>query len=225
MSISLDNTAALVVLSGGQDSVTCLHWALNRYDRVHALILDYGQRHAVEVQCAEAICVRHDVPYEVADVPLALLTPHSALTQSSGPLANAFLPARNLIFLTLAAAHAVALGARDVVTGVCQADHTDYPDCRASTIAALTRTINLGLGVDDSQGLIILAPLMDMGKAGIFAMAQSLGVLDEIIEDTHTCYAGDRSLRHAWGYGCGECSACSQRRSGYLDFTLARREA
>lgn len=216
----------LVVVSGGQDSLTCLHWARARSCDVHAVSFDYGQRHAVELECATRACKALDVPHEVIKLPINQLAPLTALTNLSitpgathdaRGLPNTFVPGRNLMMLTAAASYAGARGFLTLVTGVCQTDHVGYPDCRQETISVLADAIALGLG-HPRGAFRIDTPLMHLTKAETFELADELGALDDIIEHSHTCYQGDRSKRHAWGYGCAACSACQLRAQGWADF-------
>lgn len=216
---------ALVVLSGGQDSVTCLAWALSMFEEVEAITFLYGQRHATELVCAKAVCREMGVPQKIVDVSFFGEMSQSALTKegsvsASHPMNDAlpasFVPNRNAVFLTLSHAWAQTIGAEHVVTGVCQTDYSGYPDCRVEFIVALNNALNVGAARDVS----FHAPLMHMTKAETFAIANDLGVLETVVEMSHTCYEGDRSVRHAWGYGCGECPACELRRKGWEEFQM-----
>jgi len=218
---------AVVILSGGQDSVTTLLKAHHDADVevVAGLHFEYGQRHAVEAKFADKACGYVDVPFRFSTVSCYNNAPRmSALIDLDTPIGDAhhlnpdlpasFLPGRNLLFLTIGAAYAMALGATEVWTGVCQTDYSGYPDCRESTMRMLEATIRVGMGF---PGFNIVTPLMYLTKAETFELAASLGELDYILEDTHTCYEGDRNVRHPWGYGCGRCSACAIRRKGWLE--------
>jgi 7-cyano-7-deazaguanine synthase len=210
---------ALVVLSGGQDSTTCLFWALKRFKGVAAITFSYGQRHIAEVKAAEAIAKAANVDWELIDFPLAGSLGHNSLTSGdiemdkekpADSLPNTFVPGRNLFFLSIAAVYARERGIRNIVTGVGQTDFSGYPDCRDSFIRSLNVTLNLAM---DEQ-FIIHTPLMWLDKEETWAMADSLGVLDIVREKTVTCYNG------VPGEGCGECPACKLRRRGlqnYLD--------
>ena len=221
--------SALVLFSGGQDSTTCLAWALDRYDHVETIGFDYGQRHAVELQQRQAVRaafrtlnLAHNKlgPDTVLDLPALSAISESSLTrdteiafEASG-LPTTFVPGRNLLFLTYAAALAYRRGISTLVGGMCETDFSGYPDCRHATIQSLATSLSLGL---DRQ-VLIETPLMFVDKAGTWAMADSLGgaaLVDLIIEHTHTCYLGDRSQRHDWGYGCGTCPACDLRAKGW----------
>lgn len=230
----MDNTAALVVFSGGQDSTTCLAWALDRYTRVATVGFDYGQRHRIELECRQRI-LKHfpeAMPQwagklsgdTVLDISLFAAIGGTALTDAAeirmgeSGLPNTFVPGRNLIFLTAAAACAYRQNIRHLITGVCETDFSGYPDCRDDTIKALQVAINLGM----DRRFVIHTPLMWIDKAATWRLAESLGgkaLLDCILEYTHTCYHGDRRTRHAWGYGCGTCPACLLRAQGWTTFT------
>lgn len=216
-------TTAVVVMSGGQDSMTCLHWARKFFTKVLAVSFDYGQRHKVELECAQRACEALGVPWECITLPLAQLAPDSALINpdaeinTSGGingLPSTFVPGRNLVMLTAAASYAYARGIFYLVTGVCQTDFSGYPDCREATIKALTEAIREGF--DDRFD--ILTPLMHLNKAQTWALADELGALDQIVKDSHTCYKGERGELHPWGYGCGTCPACELRSAGWYAF-------
>lgn len=227
---SSDPSSALVLFSGGQDSTTCLAWALSRYGRVETVGFQYGQRHAVEMDVREPI--RHRMMASFPDwrsrlgpdriLPLDVLgsVGTSALTadlpfeRRPDGLPSTFVPGRNLLFLTFAAVIAHQRGLKRIVAGMCETDFSGYPDCRDDTVKALQVAINLGM---DAR-LVIETPLMWIDKAGTWQLAQDLGgraLVDLIIEDTHTCYAGNRTARHPWGFGCGECDACRLRKNGW----------
>lgn len=225
--------SALVLLSGGQDSATCLAWALDRYDAVETIGFDYGQRHRVELDCREAFLeeLREQFPAWgtklgddfMLDLGLLGRISDTALTadkqiefESSG-LPNTFVPGRNLMFFTLAAAIAYRRGHKVLVGGMCETDFSGYPDCRDDTLKALQVALNLGL----NARLVIETPLMWIDKARTWGLARRLGgeTLVRLVRDlTHTCYVGDHQTRHDWGFGCGECPACELRRTGYEAF-------
>ncbi len=227
------HTTALVLFSGGQDSTTCLAHALTHYERVETLGFDYGQRHSVEMQARTVVLAQlrerfpHWAPRLGDDHVLTLdvfrqiggssLTEDVAFAMQADGLPNTFVPGRNLLFLTLAGALAYRRGLQVLVTGVCETDFSGYPDCRDDTIKAMQLALNLGL----AQRLRIETPLMWIDKAATWRLAKSLGgpaLVNLIIEDTHTCYQGERGQRHDWGYGCGQCDACSLRARGWVGY-------
>lgn len=224
---------ALVLFSGGQDSTTCLAWALERYERVETIGFDYGQRHAVELPCrlkvlAELRRDRPDWAARLADDHLldlrllgqisdTALTQDRAIEIGASGLPSTFVPARNLLFLGFAAAVAYRRGITVLVGGMCETDYSGYPDCRDQTIKAMQ--VALGLGLD--APLVIETPLMWLDKADTWRLAERLGgaaLVDLIVEHTHTCYLGERGLRHGWGHGCGQCPACRLRAQGWQRF-------
>ncbi|MBO9677097.1 MAG: 7-cyano-7-deazaguanine synthase QueC [Acidovorax sp.] len=224
------HTTALVLFSGGQDSTTCLAHALARYERVETLGFDYGQRHSVELQARTTVLARlaerfpawaprlgqdHMLTLDVLrQIGGSSLTETIAFAMQADGLPNTFVPGRNLVFLTLAGALAYRRGLQVIVTGVCETDFSGYPDCRDDTMKAMQLALNLGL----AQRLRIETPLMWIDKAATWRMAEALGgpaLVDLIVEDTHTCYEGERGQRHEWGYGCGTCPACALRARGW----------
>jgi 7-cyano-7-deazaguanine synthase len=230
---SLDPRTALVVFSGGQDSTACLAWALSRYSRVETIGFDYGQRHKVELDCR--LRVRDEIATQfpvwgarlgddhlldlglLGQISDTALTESRAIEMQANGLPNTFVPGRNLLFLNFAAALAYRRGATVLIGGMCETDYSGYPDCRDNTLKALQVAISLGLG----SPMTIETPLMWLTKAQTWAMSETLGgtaLNDLIIEHTHTCYLGDRTQRHAWGYGCGHCPACQLRAEGYMAF-------
>lgn len=205
--------SALVVLSGGQDSTTCLFWALREFAKVSALAFTYGQKHAQEVDIARAICQEAGVAFEVMDVPLLGQLGRNSLTDLSLTMdqekptdtpPNTFVPGRNLFFLSIAAVYARERGIRHLVTGVGQTDFSGYPDCRDNFIKSLNVTLNLAM----EEQFVIHTPLMWLDKAQTWALADQLGVFDSIRTRTLTCYNGIP------GDGCGHCPACQLRRAG-----------
>ena len=213
---------ALVLLSGGQDSTTCLAWALERYSYVETLGFFYGQRHAVELTCRlrvrERLACEQLGPDHVLDISAGLsalgataMTGEIEIAMTAEGLPNTFVPGRNLLFLTYAGALAYRRGLRRIVAGVCETDYSGYPDCRDDTIKAMQVALNLGM----QKRFVLETPLMWIDKAQTWAMAETLGIVDLVIEETHTCYLGDRSHRNAWGYGCGSCPACVLRSEGF----------
>jgi 7-cyano-7-deazaguanine synthase len=229
---------ALVLLSGGQDSATSLAWALDRYGVVETVGFDYGQRHRVELDCRATIRDRfsqlksiwadrlgEDRVIELTalgEISDTALTRSVSIEMSERGLPNTFIPGRNLIFLTFAAALAYRRGLRHVVMGVCETDYSGYPDCRDDTIKAMQVALNLGM----DHRFVVQTPLMWIDKAATWSLASQIGgnpLVEIILEDTHTCYLGDRTRRHTWGYGCGECPACGLRSEGYERFISARK--
>ena len=251
------HTSALVLFSGGQDSTTCLALALSKYERVETIAFDYRQRHHVELECRLNVLreIRTQFPEwalklgqdhlldlgvlgEVSDTSL---TRDTAFKMEQSGLPNTFVPGRNLLFLTLAAAVAYRRDLQVIVTGVCETDFSGYPDCRDDTMKAMQLALSLGM----DKRFLIETPLMWIDKAATWQMAKDLGdragslqakavdsprskadesteggqaLVNLIIEHTHTCYLGDRTRRHAWGYGCGSCPACELRERGYARF-------
>ena len=224
------HSTALVLFSGGQDSTTCLAHALARYERVETLGFDYGQRHSVELQARTAVLARlrerfpawaprlgedHVLTLDVLrQIGGSSLTEEMAFAMQADGLPNTFVPGRNLVFLTLAGALAYRRGLQVIVAGVCETDFSGYPDCRDDTMKAMQLALNLGL----AQRLRIETPLMWIDKAATWRMAEALGgaaLVDLIVEETHTCYEGERGARHDWGYGCGTCPACVLRARGW----------
>lgn len=222
---------ALVLFSGGQDSTTCLAWALARYDRVETVAFDYGQRHRVELDARVKVlaALREAYPDWAAKLGEDHLLPLDVIGKVGGTamtdardieiqangLPNTFVPGRNLMFLTVAAALGYRRGLDVLVTGVCETDYSGYPDCRDDTIKAQQVALALGLGAR----VTIDTPLMWIDKAQTWALAEDLGgssLVDIVIEHSHTCYLGDRGKRHDWGYGCGDCPACALRKNGWL---------
>jgi len=224
---------ALVLFSGGQDSATCLAWALNRFPRVETLGFDYGQRHAIELSCRERLLdgvkalnadwaarlgASHTLKIPtLAEISDTALTRDVAIAMGADGLPNTFVPGRNLVFLTFAAALAYRRGITDIVGGMCETDYSGYPDCRDETIRALNTALNLGM----EKPFELHTPLMWLDKAATWKLAHDLGgtgLVDLIREDSHTCYLGERGARHDWGYGCGECPACSLRARGWREY-------
>ena len=230
------HTSALVLFSGGQDSTTCLAWALSRYERVETVAFDYGQRHRIELDARLNVvrAIREGFPQWAAKlgedhlldasvlgaVSDTALTRETAIAMQANGLPNTFVPGRNLLFMTLAAALAYRRGVQVLVTGVCETDYSGYPDCRDDTMKAMQVALSLGM---DTR-FLIETPLMWIDKAATWTLARTLGgapLVDLIVEHSHTCYLGERSPRHAWGYGCGQCPACQLRAQGFARFTGA----
>lgn len=225
--------SALVLFSGGQDSATCLAWALSRYDRVETLGFDYGQRHLIELECRAALregmakqsprwSERLGEDHTIDLASLGALS-DTALTRSveiemaDSGLPNTFVPGRNIIFLTFAAALAYRRGLKHIVGGMCETDFSGYPDCRNDTIKALQVALNLGM---DSR-FVLETPLMWIDKSQTWELAETLGGKDLvklIVTESHTCYLGERGKLHEWGHGCGTCPACDLRAKGYMKY-------
>ncbi|TAK84795.1 MAG: 7-cyano-7-deazaguanine synthase QueC [Betaproteobacteria bacterium] len=224
------DAGALVLFSGGQDSTTCLAWALERFGRVETIGFNYGQRHIVELECRKEVLsrLRQRFPRwssklgndQVVDLGLLKDISDTALTRDveismgTNGLPTTFVPGRNLLFLTVSAAVAYRRGIKTLVGGMCETDFSGYPDCRDDTMKALQVVLNLGM----EKRFVIETPLMWIDKAETWRLAERLGgeiLIDLIKEHTHTCYKGDRSQRHDWGRGCGTCPACELRANGY----------
>jgi 7-cyano-7-deazaguanine synthase len=237
MNGQLRTETALVLFSGGQDSATCLAWALQRFARVEMLGFDYGQRHVVELACRDNLLegmksIRADWAVKLGDshtlaIPTlaeisdTALTRDVAIAMGEDGLPNTFVPGRNLVFLTFAAALAYRRGIRHIIGGMCETDYSGYPDCRNETIKALQ--VALKLGMDKSFELH--TPLMWLDKASTWKLANELGgagLVELILERSHTCYLGERGARHEWGYGCGECPACVLRAKGWQEYADRR---
>lgn len=229
--------AAVVLFSGGQDSTTCLAWALDRFARVETVAFAYGQRHAVELvqqavvrqalaarfpAWAERLGRHHDVDLGVlGGLSPSALTRALPITAGDDGLPSTFVPGRNIVFLTAAAIIAHTRAIRHLVGGMCETDYSGYPDCRDDTIKALQVALNLGM----AARLVIHTPLMWLDKAATWRLAERLGgaeLVALIVEETQTCYQGDRTQRHDWGYGCGQCPACRLRAAGYRGYVEAR---
>ncbi|MEJ8824296.1 7-cyano-7-deazaguanine synthase QueC [Variovorax humicola] len=230
------NSKALVLFSGGQDSTTCLAWALERYDHVETIGYDYGQRHVVELECRKKVLERlrsrfpHWAPKLGDDHMLDLsvlgqisdtaLTQDKAIALSKSGLPNTFVPGRNILFFTFAATVAYRRGLEVLVGGMCETDYSGYPDCRDNTLKSLQVAMSLGL---DSP-MVVETPLMWLDKAATWEMARDLGgeaLVELIQQDTHTCYKGDRSKQYDWGYGCRDCPACELRSKGFAAYKAA----
>jgi 7-cyano-7-deazaguanine synthase len=236
----LSPDTALVLFSGGQDSTVCLAWALTRFARVETVGFHYGQRHAIELEVrpklrAEMASLNPDWRARLGDDHLiridalaaigeTAMTHDIAIEIADNGLPSTFVPGRNLVFLSFAGALAYRRGAAHLVAGMCETDYSGYPDCRDATVRTMQTALSLGL----DRGLAIHTPLMWIDKAATFALAEELGgqgLLDLVIEDSHSCYLGDRTHRHDWGYGCGDCPACRLRAQGFAKFTSVRNTA
>jgi 7-cyano-7-deazaguanine synthase len=232
--MGIETEKALVLFSGGQDSSTCLAWALDRFDHVETVGFDYGQRHRVELDRREVICnqLREAFPAwserlhddhtldlkTLGAVSETALTRETEIAFGAEGLPTTFVPGRNLVFLTFAAALAYRRGIRHIIAGMCETDYSGYPDCRDDTIKSLQVALNLGM----QRRFVLHTPLMWIDKAQTWQMAARLGgaaLVNMFVEETHTCYLGDRSRRHEWGYGCGSCPACALRAAGFSKFT------
>lgn len=229
--------SALVLFSGGQDSAVCLAWALERYERVETIGFHYGQRHTVELECrprfidsltqafplwAEKLGEDRVINLGVlGEISETSLTRDTQIAFEATGLPSTFVPARNLVFLTFAGAVAYRRGINHLVGGMCETDYSGYPDCRRSTMDAMEQSLSLGM----DRPLAIDTPLMKIDKAQTWKLAEQLGgkaLVEMIVEDTHTCYLGDRSNRHDWGYGCGTCPACELRAKGWEAYAAQR---
>jgi 7-cyano-7-deazaguanine synthase len=233
----MKSDAALVLFSGGQDSTTCLAWALDRYERVETIGFDYGQRHAIELTMRPQLLqkLRAERPDwatrlgedHMIDLGLIGQLSQTAMTQDieitmqANGLPNTFVPGRNLMFMTVAATLAYRRGLNVLVGGMCETDFSGYPDCRDDTMKALQVALNLGM---DTR-IKLETPLMWLDKAETWELAETLGgtaLVDLIRADTHTCYKGERGALHDWGYGCGECPACALRARGYRNYVAKK---
>jgi 7-cyano-7-deazaguanine synthase len=240
MSHTASPTGALVLFSGGQDSTVCLAWALERYDRVETCGFDYGQRHAVEMTARDLVRAKivERFPHWAAKlgpdhrldlrgfgaVAQSALTEDRAIEMTERGLPSTFVPGRNLAFFVHAAALADRRGLNRLVGGMCETDYSGYPDCRRATLDAMQQTLNLGMERDFE----IQTPLMALTKAQTWALAKTLGgeaLIALTIEDTHTCYRGERGVLRPWGHGCGTCPACELRAAGFETWTAQGRPA
>ena len=233
----MNSETALVLFSGGQDSTVCLAWALERFSRVETIGFDYGQRHAIELSVRARLrekmsaltsgwaarlgddhMIKLDALAAISDT---ALTRQTAIEIADSGLPTTFVPGRNLMFFCCAGALAYRRGARHLVAGMCETDYSGYPDCRDDTIKAMQVALTLGL----DKRVAIHTPLMWIDKAETFALAVEIGgdaFLDLLIEESHSCYLGDRTRRHEWGYGCGTCPACQLRAHGFAKFKSRR---
>ena len=224
---------ALVLFSGGQDSATCLAWALARYERVETIGFDYGQRHAIELTVRPAVLQKtrdmapewnarlgqdHMIDLSVlGEISDTALTSDVAIAMQANGLPNTFVPGRNLLFLTIAATLAYRRGLNVLVGGMCETDYSGYPDCRDETMKAMEKALQLGMATP----MAIETPLMWIDKAATWKLAEDLGgapLVEMIRTETHTCYLGERGALHEWGHGCGNCPACELRARGYARY-------
>ncbi|MGH6769168.1 MAG: 7-cyano-7-deazaguanine synthase QueC [Xanthobacteraceae bacterium] len=228
---------ALVLFSGGQDSTVCLAWALERFARVETIGFDYRQRHRAELEVRPRIRERiaalrpdwagrlgddHVIALDaLAAISETALTRDVAIEVADNGLPTTFVPGRNLVFFAFAGALAYRRGARHLVAGMCETDYSGYPDCRDDTIKAMQVALSLGM----DRRVVVHTPLMWIDKAATFALAQAIGgdaFVGLLVEDTHTCYLGDRTRRHDWGFGCGTCPACKLRADGFAKWKAER---
>ncbi len=233
MAEALNDSGALILFSGGQDSGTALAWALSRFARVETVGFDYGQRHSVEMQVRQGLLTRMRAfdpawdarlgPDHVLDLKGLSAIGETAMTAdieietTAAGLPNTFVPGRNLAFFVMGGALAYRRGLKVLVGGMCETDYSGYPDCRRDTIQAQEQALRLGMEWDGR----IETPLMDITKAESWALVERIGgkpLVDLINEHTHTCYRGERGARHAWGYGCGTCPACELRARGWAGY-------
>lgn len=232
--LALAEGSALVLFSGGQDSTTCLAWALSRYSRVETIGFDYRQRHHIELDARQVVLEQFRVDFPqwaprlgtdhlidlgvLAQISDTALTSECEIQFNRDGLPNTFVPGRNLLFLTMASAVAYRRGLKVIVGGMCETDFSGYPDCRDETIKAMQRAVSLGMG----QTFEFETPLMWLDKAQTWALAHALGgqaLIEIVIRDTHTCYLGIRGTPHSWGHGCGSCPACELRKNGFERWT------
>jgi 7-cyano-7-deazaguanine synthase len=216
----------LIIFSSGQDSTTCLGWALNRYKEVECISFFYGQNHQIEIEQSKKICEKLNVKQTIIDISFLNTIVDSALTSGGDvnqkhsrlkELPASFVPNRNALFITLAHAYAQKIGAETLVTGVCETDFSGYYDCRMVFINSIQDSLNYGSfgSTNDERCINILTPLMQLNKAQTFQLAEDEGILDIVINDSHTCYNNDHYTKHDWGYGCSDCPACLLRQNGY----------
>ena len=231
-----DSHKALIMFSGGQDSATCLAWAMSNYDYVETVGFDYEQRHSIEMQSRQEVLSQFKTQFpnwapkigedHIVDLSALGQLSDTALTRnveieiSETGLPSTFVPGRNLIFLNFAAALGYRRGLYNLIGGMCEADFSGYPDCRKETLDAQMKAISLGM----DRPFVLKTPLMNISKSGAWALANDLGgkaLVDLILEYSHSCYLGERGERQEWGYGCGHCPACELRTKGWLDYSAA----
>lgn len=236
----MSGNSALVLLSGGQDSATCLAWALEQFESVSTIGFEYGQRHAVEMDCRSRVLEQiqrlkpnwkarlgddHVLDASIlASLNSTALTSTGAISIGPGGLPTTFVPGRNILFLTLAGAVAYRHDIKHIVAGVCQTDSAGYPDCRDDTIKAMQLALNGAM----ARQFAIHTPLMWLRKSETWGLAMRLGgagLVELILEHTHTCYLGERKARHPWGYGCNSCPACKLRKAGFQEWTAEQADA
>lgn len=214
---------ALVIFSGGQDSTTCLGWAMKKYESVEAITFKYGQKHSVEIEQSKKICEMNDIHQHIIDISFfgeivdSALTSNGNVNESHARLKHlpaSFVPNRNAMFITIAHALAQKIGADILVTGVSQTDYSGYPDCREDFIEKIEAALTSG----SDSNIRIATPLINKDKKETWQLANELGILELVRDFSHTCYNGDRQHYHTWGFGCGECPACKLRAKGYREF-------
>jgi 7-cyano-7-deazaguanine synthase len=220
---TIEVNKSVVIFSGGQDSTTCLYWAISKFGprNVEAITFSYGQKHLVEIEQSKIICKFERIKQTIVDISFLNTLVDSALTSNGDVnklnakgLPSSFVPNRNALFITLAHAYAQKIGATELITGVCQTDYSGYPDCRISFITAIEKALCLG----SEEAIVIHTPLMYLNKKQTWDLARKLNCITEVVELSHTCYNGDRSILNDWGYGCGICPACELRRKGYYEY-------
>ena len=226
MEQSYNKENALVLTSGGQDSTTCLFWAINNFKKIYAVSFNYGQKHSKEIEVAESICEKFNIDHKVVDISFLKELVISNLFEGADDVnkkhelnddvPSSFVPYRNMIFITLASAWASTLGVKHIVTGVCETDYSGYADCRDVFIKSLQGTLNLATDFKD-RNIVVHTPLMWLTKAEEFKFAEELGCLDFIINETLTCYNADETMNN-YGKGCDNCPACKLRRKGYEEY-------
>jgi len=214
---------SLVIFSGGQDSTTCLGYAIKKYDEVEAITFIYGQKHTIEVSQAKKICEKLNIKQHIIDISFFGQIVDSALTSNGDvnqkhsrikDLPASFVPNRNQMFITISHALAQKIGADVLVTGVCDTDYSGYPDCRQEFIKSIEYSTNLG----SKSNIIIDTPLMKLNKSQTFKFAKDYNILDVVIDYSITCYNGNMDIKNEWGYGCGECPSCKLRKKGWLEY-------
>jgi 7-cyano-7-deazaguanine synthase len=220
------SSKALVMLSGGLDSTTCLGVARKNFKEVEAIGFDYGQRHSIELESAKALCEKYNIPLKIIKlsffgdvVQSALMDKGADINKAkdrvqSESVSSAFVPNRNTLFLTITHAYAQTIKAGTIYTGVCQMDEAGFPDCRNSFIESMQTTLNLGA----ETAIKIVTPLMWLSKGETFMLAEENDCLRDVLDISHTCYEGNHTLKNEWGYGCGECPSCKVRKEGYEEY-------
>jgi len=220
---------ALLIFSGGQDSTTCLGWALENYAEVEAISFIYGQKHSIEIQQAKKICYKYHIKHHLIDISFFKDIVNSALTskndvneqhEDNKNLPASFVPNRNAMFITIAHALAQKIKADVLITGVCETDYSGYPDCRLVFVRSIERSLNSGADVS----IKIKTPLMRLNKTQIWQLSKDVGIINDVIELSHTCYNGIRDKKFTWGYGCDNCPACKLRKQGFIQFNEQRND-